>query len=221
MGLELESINSAYKKWDELEFEIIELLVEVRIRLIVISSATLCGKIEITGKKNPAQHYQSLDSDITSSPESWDDFNFPDLDPPQKYTTCSPMESELSSPCCRSMSNSSDHSTQNITSSLSHYDIDSTSFKNIDGKFECPYTHCFQTFPRQNALIRHFSSIHDDAVSVVCPFCPRGHRVGKPFNRSDNFQRYASLLLTLHTTSPYRAICLWTGADHTNIDADM
>lgn len=34
MGLELESINSAYKKWDELEFEIIELLIEVRIRLI-------------------------------------------------------------------------------------------------------------------------------------------------------------------------------------------
>lgn len=174
----------------------------------MIFSATLCRKIEITGKKNPARHPQLPDSDITSSPESWDDFNFLGLDLPQKYTACSPMESKLSSPCCRSMSNSSDHSTPNMTSNPSHYDMDSIDFKSIDGKFECPYTHCFQTFPRQNALIRHFSSIHDDAVSVVCPFCPRGHRVGKPFNRSDNFQRYASLLLTPLTTSPYRATCL-------------
>lgn len=146
-------------------------------------------KIEITGKKNPVPHFQSPDLDIASSPESWDDFNFLDLDLPQIYTTCSTVENKLSSPYCRSVSNSSDHSTPNITPTPSHDDRDSASVKSIDGKFECPYTHCFRTFPRQNALLRHFSSIHDDAVSVVCPFCPKGRRVGKTFNRSDNFQR--------------------------------
>lgn len=186
MGLELESIKSAYKKWDDLEFEIIELLIEVCTCLI---RDIVCQKIEITGRKDPAPHFQSPDSDITSSPECWDDFNFLDMELPQKYTTCSPVESKLSSPCCRSMSNTSGRSTPKIAPNLFHSDMDYASFKNIDGKFECPYTHCSQTFPRQNALLRHFSSIHDDAVSVVCPFCPKGHRAGKTFNRSDNFQR--------------------------------
>lgn len=186
VGLELEGIKLAYKKWDDLEFEIIELLIEVCICLVC---NIIRQKIEITRKKNSAPHCQSPDSDITSSPESWDDFNFLDLNLPQKYTTCSPVESKLSSPCCRSISSTSNRSAPNIIPDLSQYDMDSVSFKNVGGKFECPYTHCFQTFPRQNALLRHFSSIHDDAVSVVCPFCPKGHRAGKTFNRSDNFQR--------------------------------
>lgn len=44
VGLELESVNSAYKKWDELEFEIVELLIEVRIRLIMVLPTAPCGK---------------------------------------------------------------------------------------------------------------------------------------------------------------------------------
>lgn len=155
----------------------------------MIFSITLWRKIKITGKKSPEPHCQSPDPGITSSPESWDDFNFLDLNLPQEYTTYSPVESELSSPRCHSICSTSEYPTPNTTPNLSHHDGDSASFNNIDRKFECPYAHCFQTFSRQNALLRHFSSIHDDAVSVFCPFCPKGHRAGKTFNRSDNFQR--------------------------------
>ncbi|KAI5844480.1 hypothetical protein DFP73DRAFT_549406 [Morchella snyderi] len=55
----------------------------------------------------------------------------------------------------------------------------------------CPHEGCRKVFPRENALLRHISSIHDEKASVSCPHClESGNWNGKRFNRSDNFQRH-------------------------------
>ncbi|KAH8152420.1 uncharacterized protein LAJ45_03260 [Morchella importuna] len=55
----------------------------------------------------------------------------------------------------------------------------------------CPHEGCRKVFPRENALLRHISSIHDEKASVSCPYClEAGNWNGKRFNRSDNFQRH-------------------------------
>jgi hypothetical protein len=60
----------------------------------------------------------------------------------------------------------------------------------IGTDLSCPHEGCRKVFPRENALLRHISSIHDEKASVSCPYClEAGNWNGKRFNRSDNFQR--------------------------------